>query len=132
MFRPTSDAKPFEFYEDRGPKSSKTDMQNVKRKDMREDVRRESVSDGLFAVHKHNSLTSHEHHPDASSSEIPRHNSSKEAGLKEEMGGCRRPALLKSPPKIDNAARSLLEQGANKSTVAIVEVCISILSFGIK
>ncbi|KAL5833192.1 hypothetical protein ACOSQ3_016866 [Xanthoceras sorbifolium] len=120
VFRPTSDAKQFEFYEDRGPKSSRTDLQSLKNKNLWEDVHREPVSDGHLAVDngvdKHsNNLAANEHPPNALSSDISKHKFSNEAGLQEEMAGHHLPDVIKSPPKTDNVVGSLLEQNDARS-----------------
>ncbi|KAK2664408.1 hypothetical protein Ddye_002982 [Dipteronia dyeriana] len=120
VFRPTSDAKPFQFYEDRGAKSSKTDMQSLKKKSLWEDVHQEPVSECHLAadnsVDKHsNILSANEQPPDASLSDISKHNFSNEAGLKEELSGHNLHAVMKSPPKTDNIVGSLLVHNDAKS-----------------
>ncbi|XVF51188.1 hypothetical protein PTKIN_Ptkin04bG0164400 [Pterospermum kingtungense] len=50
VLRPNSDAKQFEFYEDSGQKSLKTDNQSVKIKNSRDSVLQEPTSDGNIAL----------------------------------------------------------------------------------
>lgn len=52
MFRPTSDAKQLEFYEDRGAKSFRTDIRSVKSRNLRDTVAVEPISDCRIAVSK--------------------------------------------------------------------------------
>ena len=44
VFRPSNDAKQLEFYEDRGSKSFKTDIQSVKNKNLKDCVLQEPTS----------------------------------------------------------------------------------------
>lgn len=128
MFRPTSDAKPLEFYEDRGPQSSKTDIQNMKNKNLPEDVHRESVSDGHLSlddgVDKPKSeLATNEHPLDTFSSDASRPDSSNVDGVEEEMAGHQVPSAIKNSPTIDNVSGSMLEHNDNKSITVKQEVC---------
>ncbi|XP_022722110.1 uncharacterized protein LOC111279374 isoform X2 [Durio zibethinus] len=50
VFRPSSDAKQLEFYEDRGPKFFKTHVQSVKNKNLKDNLLQEHTSDGSLAL----------------------------------------------------------------------------------
>ncbi|XP_044486862.1 uncharacterized protein LOC123211940 [Mangifera indica] len=120
VFRPTSDAKQLEFYEDRGPKSSKTDIQIIKNKNVREDVHHEPMSDGLPADNtgadrSKTNLAANECPLEALSSDVTRHFPLNGDGLKEEMIGHQLPAASKSSLAIDDIARSMLEDNDTRN-----------------
>lgn len=127
MFRPTSDAKQLEFYEDRGPKSSKTDIQIIKNKNVREDVHHEPMSDGLPADNtgadrSKTNLAANECPLEALSSDVTRHFPLNGDGLKEEMIGHQLPAASKSSLAIDDIARSMLEDNDTRNVSSKQEV----------
>ncbi|XP_031259072.1 uncharacterized protein LOC116117184 isoform X1 [Pistacia vera] len=120
VFRPTSDAKQLEFYEDRGPKSSKTDIQIIKSKNVREDVHHEPVSDGHLAEdtgvdRSKNNLAANDCPLDALSSDVSRHFYSNGDGLKQEMASHQLPAAVKSSPTTDDIAGSMLEDNDTRN-----------------
>lgn len=111
MFRPSSDAKQLEFYEDRGPKSSKTGIQNLKNKNLPEDVHWESISNCYLSVdngvdkHK-NDLAANEHPLDAFSTDTSRPNFANVDGLEQVMAGHH----IKGSPNIDDARNISVKQ----------------------
>lgn len=52
MYSPTSDAKQLEFYEDRGPRSFKTDIQSVKNRNLADPEAAEPVIEDRVALSK--------------------------------------------------------------------------------
>ncbi|KAK9274630.1 hypothetical protein L1049_021881 [Liquidambar formosana] len=113
VFTPSSDAKQLEFHEDRGPKFLKTDSPNIKNGNLRDTVPQVPVSDGNLIVEKYvdkpeNILAANEHPSETFSSDMSRHNYSIEAGLKEEKTGHEVISEVKSSPKTDVVAASLV------------------------
>ncbi|XP_048319764.2 uncharacterized protein LOC107403796 isoform X1 [Ziziphus jujuba] len=102
VLTPSSDAKQLEFYEDRGLKFSKTEIQSMKNKNLRDAVVREPLSDGCPAAcdnaKKH-------------TSEVPRHDFNMATGQNEEKVDNQHPAVLGSSPKTDDAVATSAEHG---------------------
>lgn len=124
MFRPSSDAKQLEFYEDRGPKSSKTGIQNMKNKNLPEDVQRESISNCHLSVdhgvdkHK-NDLAADERPLDAFSTDTSRPHSASVDGREQEMAGHH----IKGSPKTDGISGSMSEHNDARNISVKQEVC---------
>ncbi|KAJ9173797.1 hypothetical protein P3X46_016900 [Hevea brasiliensis] len=114
-FTSTSDAKPLEFYEDRGPKSIKSDGWSIKNKKLRDSMIQEHESDcyasvGNGAEKSKNSVAVIECSSEALSTGISRHNFPTEVGLNEGKVNHESLEAFKSSPKLDNVAASVHEQ----------------------
>lgn len=107
MLTPSSDAKQLEFYEDRGSKFSKTEIQSMKNKNLRDAVVREPLSDGCPAACDN----AKKHTSEAMPSEVPRHDFNMATGQNEEKVDNQHPAVLGSSPKTDDAVATSAEHG---------------------
>ena len=111
MFRPSSDAKQLEFYEDRGLKSFKTDVQSVKSKNL-DSVLQEPTSDGNFALNHgraKNNLVGRKRASEASTSGMFGHACSIRIEANEEKAGHQFPAAVKSSPEREDLVAFPLE-----------------------
>ncbi|KAK6250895.1 hypothetical protein SCA6_004900 [Theobroma cacao] len=114
VFRPSSDAKQLEFYEDRGSKSFKMDVQSVKNKNLRDGVLQEPTSDGNVALNHaierpQNNLVAKERASEASTSSMSGHDCSIRFELKEEKVDHQIPAAMKSSPATEDVVALPLE-----------------------
>ncbi|GKV04038.1 hypothetical protein SLEP1_g16255 [Rubroshorea leprosula] len=117
VFRHTSDAKKLEFYEDRGPKSSKTDVQSAKTKHFKDNPLEEQISDGNLPLHGNN-LVAVVRCSKASPSDMSGHNFAISAEMKEDKAGHQLPAVIKSSPKTENFVALPIGNGDSGSIAA--------------
>lgn len=103
VFRPTSDGKKLEFYEDRGRQSSKSHVQSIRAKHFKDNALQEPISDDNLALCRNNSVAEL-HSLKASHSDKSGHKITSRTELKEDKTGQQFPATSKSSPKIDNSA----------------------------
>ncbi|XWS38133.1 hypothetical protein CRYUN_Cryun19dG0104100 [Craigia yunnanensis] len=111
VFRPSSDAKQLESYEDTGPKSFKTDVQSVKNKNL-DSVLQEPTSDGNFALNckrPKNNLVRRECASEASTSGMFGHACSIRIEANEEKADHQFPAATKSSPEREDLVALPLE-----------------------
>ncbi|OMP02789.1 Zinc finger, PHD-type [Corchorus olitorius] len=109
VFRTGSDAKQLEFYEDRGSKSIKTDIQSVKNKNSKDGVLQDPTLDGNFALNHtierpKNSFVGKERALDASTSGMSGHDGLIRSELKEEKADHHFPPSMESSPKTEDVA----------------------------
>ncbi|KAF2313548.1 hypothetical protein GH714_011587 [Hevea brasiliensis] len=114
-FTSTSDAKPLEFYEDRGPKSIKSDSQSIDNKNLRDSMIQENESDCYISVgngvqKSKNSVAVIECSSEVLSAAISRHNFPSGTGLDEGKVSHEGLEAFECSPKVDNAATSVPEQ----------------------
>ncbi|XWS48721.1 hypothetical protein CRYUN_Cryun13aG0100700 [Craigia yunnanensis] len=114
VFRPSSDAKQLEFYEDRGPKSFKTDVQSVKNKNLKDSVLQEPTSDGNLASNHaverpKNNLGRREQASEASTSGMSGHDCPTRIEAKEEKADYELPTAMKSSGKAEDLVSLPLE-----------------------
>ncbi|XWS61507.1 hypothetical protein CRYUN_Cryun07bG0131200 [Craigia yunnanensis] len=114
VFRPSSDAKQLEFYEDTGLKSFKTDIQSVKNKNLKDSVLQEPASDGNLALNHaverpKNNLEGRERTPVASTSGMSGHDFPIRIEAKEEKADHQFPTAMMSSPKAEDLVALPLE-----------------------
>ncbi|XVF12846.1 hypothetical protein REPUB_Repub08aG0154900 [Reevesia pubescens] len=115
VLRSSSDEKQLEFYEDRGPKSFKNDVQSVKNKILKDSVLQEPTPDGNFALNHvvespRNNLGARERASEASTSGMSgRRDYSIRIEAKEEKAGHQFPAAVKSSPQTEDLVALPLE-----------------------
>lgn len=104
VFRPSSDAKQLEFYEDRGPKSFKADVQSVKSKNL-DNVLQEPTSDGNLALNRDrpkNNVVGRERLSGVSISGMSGHDCSIRIEVNEEKADHQFPAAVKRSPETED------------------------------
>ncbi|XVE58172.1 hypothetical protein DITRI_Ditri04bG0149100 [Diplodiscus trichospermus] len=106
VFRPSSDAKRLEFYEDRDQKSFKTDVQCVKNKTLKDRVLQEPATDGNLALNHgverwKNNLGGRERVLEASTSVVSGHDCPIKLEEMEEKADYQFPTAMKSSAKAD-------------------------------
>ncbi|XWS50182.1 hypothetical protein CRYUN_Cryun12cG0067100 [Craigia yunnanensis] len=111
VFRPSGDAKQLEFYEDRGSKSFKTDIQSVKSKNL-DTVLQEPTSDGNLALNRErpkNNLVGRERASEVSTSGMSGHDCSIRIEANEEKADHQFPAAMKSSSETEDLVALPLE-----------------------
>ncbi|XP_057732162.1 uncharacterized protein LOC130947476 isoform X1 [Arachis stenosperma] len=132
-FTPTSDAKPLEFYEDRGLKVSKDDTRSMKNKNSKDIVVQEHISNDCFAAgtimeEPTNNMATTEDSSEPLYADTARHNFSIGDVLPEEKAGNRGPSLVEMPSKPDDAVTSVLKHNgvANASSKGKDGDCLAV------
>ena len=134
MFRPSSDAKQLEFYEDRGLKSFKTDVQSVKNKNLKDSMLQEPASDGNLALNHaverpKNNLEGRERTSVASTSGMSEHDCPIRIEAKEEKADHQFPTAMMSSAKAEDLVALPLEHKCPGITPVKEVVSLLCLSF---
>ncbi|XP_059662126.1 uncharacterized protein LOC132308141 [Cornus florida] len=123
----SSDAKPLEFYEDRGAKVLKTDTQNTKKENSVGTMLEGPLSDGCYALNNDvnkptNNLAFGENPSEVFSSDVSRHKFSTRTRSKEDKAGQQFSAVIVGSPKTDDEVVSLSERTDHRSVPIKEEV----------
>ncbi|KAI4332293.1 hypothetical protein L6164_017215 [Bauhinia variegata] len=113
-FKPTSDAKPLEFYEDRDPKIFKADTWSLNNKKLKDLVIQEHISEDYVAVdtimdESNNNVATTEDSSEALYPDMPGHSFAAGDAITEEETGQKYQAVVEISSKTDDAVKPVLE-----------------------